>query len=263
MRGRPRNARRHLSRWEHRVLASLWLQNPDRFVRFPPLGALSQTSYSALGIEYRPETWSVISHELISSMRGAARARIYPAPTNLSRPCITFSETPTLCLSPKPRNAGRQQVPLQPQRPQGNIGPGIAAWVCSDVLHDFAELADDEGGDESVGNDTGGGAEGGGARRDAPAAGSDGNDSDSDDEEMNARVLREIELVRQAREQQQQQEQVPQNDPPPDNGTSPMASSGAPPPPPAANLRAVPLELTLTPYIALQMPAGIGGLSIR
>ena len=37
MRGRPRNARRHLSRWELRVLAPLGLQNPDRFVRFPPL----------------------------------------------------------------------------------------------------------------------------------------------------------------------------------------------------------------------------------
>ena len=130
-------------------------------------------------------------------------------------------------------------------------------------MNDFAELADDEGGDESVGNDTSGRAEGGGARPDAPAAGSDGNDSDSDDEEMNARVLRELELVRQAREQQQQQEQAPQNDPPLDNGTSPMASSGAPPPPPAANLRAVPLELTLPPSIALQMPAGTGGLSIR
>ena len=130
-------------------------------------------------------------------------------------------------------------------------------------MNDFAELADDEGGDESVGNDTGGGAKGGGARPDAPATGTDGNDSDSDDEEMNARVLRELELVRQAREQQQQQEQAPQNDPPLDNGTSPMASSGAPPPPPAANLRAVPLELTLPPSIALQMPAGTGGLNIR
>ena len=82
---------------------------------------------------------------------------------------------------------------------------------------------------------------------------------------MNARVLRELELVRQAREQPQQQEHAPQNDPPPDDGTSPIASSGAPPPPPppAANLRAVPLELTLPPSIALQMPAGTGGLNIR
>ena len=94
-------------------------------------------------------------------------------------------------------------------------------------------------------------------------AGTDGNDSDLDDEEMDHHVLRELELVRQAREQPQQQEHAPQNDPPHDDGTSPMASSGAPPPPPAPNLRAIPLELTLPPSIALQMPAGTGGLSIR
>ena len=70
---------------------------PRQVRQIPPLGALSQTSCSARGIEYRPETWSVISHELISSIRGAARARISPAPPNLSRPCIAFSETPTLC----------------------------------------------------------------------------------------------------------------------------------------------------------------------
>lgn len=66
-------------------------------------------------------------------------------------------------------------------------------------------------------------------RPDAPAAGIDGDEPDTDDEEMNNRVLRELELVRQ--EQQPQQEQAPQNDPPPDNGTSPIASSGGRPRP--------------------------------
>jgi hypothetical protein len=53
-----------------------------------------------------------------------------------------------------------------------------------------------------------------------------------DDEEMNNRVLRELELVRRAQEQQPQQEQAPRNDPPPPpppppvNGTSPIASPG-------------------------------------
>ena len=140
--------------------------------------------------------------------------------------------------------------------PQGNIAPDVAAWEFSDGVHDFAELADDEGGDESVGNDTGGGAEG--ARPDAPAAGSDGNDSDSDDEKMNASVLREIELARQARDQQQQQEQAPQNDPPPENGYVPDRVFGGPAPAPGHEL---PCGSTGTNPATIHRPSDAGGHS--
>ena len=66
----------------------------------------------------------------------------------------------------------------------------------SDVMHDFAELASHERGDESVGDEGSSGGEDGGACPDAPAAGSDSNVPNMDDEEMNARVLRELELAR-------------------------------------------------------------------
>ena len=45
-------------------------------------------------------------------------------------------------------------MPPQHQRPQGDIEPDIVAQEFIDVLNDFAELASDERGDESVGDDT-------------------------------------------------------------------------------------------------------------
>ena len=67
-------------------------------------------------------------------------------------------------------------------------------------------------------------------------------------------MLRELELVRQAREQQQQQEHPPQNDPPPDDGTSPMASSGAPAPG-----REPPCGSTGTNPATIHRPSDAGG----
>ena len=63
-------------------------------------------------------------------------------------------------------------------------------------MHDFAELASHERGDESVDDEGSSGGEDGGACPDAPAAGSDSNVPNMADEEMNARVLRELELAR-------------------------------------------------------------------
>lgn len=102
----------------------------------------------------------------------------------------------------------------------------------------------------------GSGGEDGGAHPDAPAAGSDGDVPDMDDEEMNARVLQELELARQGREQHQQQEQAPQNDPPPDNGTSPIASSGGPALTPG---RAPPCGATGTNPTTIHRPSDAGG----
>jgi hypothetical protein len=69
--------------------------------QIPPPGALSQTSCSARGIEDRPETSIATSYEFNPSMGGVLRARIHPAPPNLSRPCIAFSETPGPVLIPQ------------------------------------------------------------------------------------------------------------------------------------------------------------------
>ena len=84
--------------------------------------------------------------------------------------------------------------------------------------------------DESVGKDTGGGSEGGGARPDAPAAGSDGNNSDSDDEEING---------------------------------IPVASSGRATPALGYETPCGSTVTNLPPSIALQIPAGKDGSSIR
>jgi len=96
MRSPPRNARRRRPR-DAQGAGPSRAAEPRQVRQIPFPGSLSQTSCSARGMNDRPETWNDISHELIPSMRRAARARIPPAPPNLSRSCIAFSETPTLC----------------------------------------------------------------------------------------------------------------------------------------------------------------------
>ena len=99
MRTRPRNARRYLSRWEHRVLAPLGLQNPVRFVRFPPL-ARSLRRRAARVVSNIDWKRGASSHMSLFHRSEGLLARESPPPLRISHDPASPSPRPQPCADP-------------------------------------------------------------------------------------------------------------------------------------------------------------------